>query len=242
MASLRLCEEFREVPEPAASGYVCARRLQTVPRSVVVLVPPSLPQRLIFCLVSTSSLDAASSLTFLEAILKVFDAKITVPKVKPVAADAKDAKDSKDSKAADSKSKTTDAATKTGAAAAATTTTGEAKKEDSKQSAAAPAPKAKAASKEKEISDKAQAIAQSAPYIQAATLVRTEMVRRKCELTQLDAAKVCAVPCCAVVLCWVCSRPHSHAFGGWFGPRSNHRSCWMTASSRSTISWVLWRE
>lgn len=134
--------------------------------------------------------DAASSVAYLEGILKTTESKISVPKAAPI----KDAKDGKDAKAGDKdkgadgkdKPKTTDGKPADGAAAGAG-------KGDAKADAKADAKtddKAKAKKdKEKEIADKTQATAQSAPYIQAATLLKTEIVRRKCDLQQLDAAK-----------------------------------------------------
>jgi len=42
---------------------------------------------------------------------------------------------------------------------------------------------------EKDVADKTQATAESAPYIQAASLIKTEIVRRLCDLHRLDEAK-----------------------------------------------------
>ncbi len=155
--------------------------------------------------------DAPSSLAYLESVLKVMESKISVPKTAKIpAADAKDAK-SKDGKSKPDGKPDTPAAGKDGAASAASkpaaSASGDVKMADAKPLT----PAAAAAKKEKEITEKAQATAQSAPYIQAATLLRTEIVRRKCEMNQLDAAKVYAYlhhpsmhaagSYCRVVLC-----------------------------------------
>jgi hypothetical protein len=153
------------------------------------------------------SIDAPSSLGYLEGVCKGFEAKITLQK--PAAAASKD----KDGAAAKDKDKPKDKVKPSDKdkAAGPSTATGKDKGKDVKDtvmtdakgsgdSKAKPADSSKKDSKtadadkdsaegKGDVLDRAQATAESAPYVQAAALIKTEIVRRKCDLHRMDEAK-----------------------------------------------------
>jgi len=134
----------------------------------------------------------------LESVLKPIEAKITVFRPKPEPKSEDSTADQNKDKEKDPKSKPAAAAAAAAAAAPKSTEKDtksiSSKPTDSKSGGDTKKPDTKPETKEKdkkekEVTDKTQATGQSAPYIQAATLLKTEIVRRKCDLHKLDDAK-----------------------------------------------------